>query len=189
MQHSCSSAQKARAPRTTIINAEMRVFIYVILLSERLWEHSQPLQIHGSYGSAQSSLFRASRRSSSVCDWCDEHFITCRVTTNRKSSVCHCLAGVTALLQHTTTLNRSSLGEASEPYIAIVYESGSVRGFVVKTSMRLFSKDAFNCDRTDIYNVTVTNDWSEARVDPLAALFIQRGGQTGKYQAVGLRAT
>ncbi len=37
--------------------------------------------------------------------------------------------------------------------------------------------------------VDVTNDWSEARVDPLAALFIQRGGQTGKYQAVGLRAT
>ncbi len=36
---------------------------------------------------------------------------------------------------------------------------------------------------------SVTNDWSEARVDPLAALFIQRGGQTGKYQAVGLRAT
>ncbi len=35
----------------------------------------------------------------------------------------------------------------------------------------------------------VTTDWSEARVDPLAALFIQRGGQTGKYQAVGLRAT
>ncbi len=36
---------------------------------------------------------------------------------------------------------------------------------------------------------SVTNDWSEARVDPLAALFKQRGGQTGKYQAVGLRAT
>ncbi len=36
---------------------------------------------------------------------------------------------------------------------------------------------------------SVTNDWSEARVDPIAALFIQRGGQTGKYQAVGLRAT
>ncbi len=29
--------------------------------------------------------------------------------------------------------------------------------------------------------VTVTNDRSEARVDPLAALFVQ--GQTGKYQA------
>ncbi len=36
--------------------------------------------------------------------------------------------------------------------------------------------------------VLVTNDWSEARVDPLAALLIQRGGQTGKYQAVVSRA-
>ncbi len=43
--------------------------------------------------------------------------------------------------------------------------------------------------KTTRYNQGVTNDWSEARVDPLAALFIQRGGQTGKYQAVGLRAT
>ncbi len=39
------------------------------------------------------------------------------------------------------------------------------------------------------HNIIVTNDWSEARVDPIAALFIQRGGQTGKYQAVELRAT
>ncbi len=37
--------------------------------------------------------------------------------------------------------------------------------------------------------LTVTNDWSEARVDPLAALLIQGGGQTGKYQAVVSRAT
>ncbi len=35
----------------------------------------------------------------------------------------------------------------------------------------------------------VTNDWSEARVDPHAALLRQRGGQTGKYQAVVSRAT
>ncbi len=35
----------------------------------------------------------------------------------------------------------------------------------------------------------VMNDWSEARVDPLAALLIQGGGQTGKYQAVVSRAT
>ncbi len=35
--------------------------------------------------------------------------------------------------------------------------------------------------------VTVTNDRSEARVDPLAALFVQ--GQTGKYQAEVSRAT
>ncbi len=33
----------------------------------------------------------------------------------------------------------------------------------------------------------VTNDRSEARVDPLAALFVQ--GQTGKYQAEVSRAT
>jgi len=39
-----------------------------------------------------------------------------------------------------------------------------------------------------IYNGGVTNDWSEARVDPLAALLIRRGGQTGKYQAVVSRA-
>ncbi len=37
--------------------------------------------------------------------------------------------------------------------------------------------------------LAVMNDWSEARVDPLAALLIQGGGQTGKYQAVVLRAT
>ncbi len=37
--------------------------------------------------------------------------------------------------------------------------------------------------------VIVMNDWSEARVDPLAALLIQGGGQTGKYQAVVSRAT
>ncbi len=36
---------------------------------------------------------------------------------------------------------------------------------------------------------SVTNDWSEARVDPLAALLKQRGGQTGKYQTVVSRAT
>ncbi len=36
---------------------------------------------------------------------------------------------------------------------------------------------------------SVTNDWSEARVDPLAALLKQRGGQTGKYQTVLSRAT
>ncbi len=43
----------------------------------------------------------------------------------------------------------------------------------------------------EMYNldVFVTNDWSEARVDPLAALLIQRGGQTGKYQIVVSRAT
>ncbi len=35
--------------------------------------------------------------------------------------------------------------------------------------------------------VTVTNDRSEARVDPLAALLVQ--GQTGKYQAGVSRAT
>ncbi len=35
---------------------------------------------------------------------------------------------------------------------------------------------------------SVTNDRSEARVDPLAALLIQRG-QTGKYQIVVSRAT
>ncbi len=35
---------------------------------------------------------------------------------------------------------------------------------------------------------SVMNDWSEARVDPLAALLIQGGGQTGKYQAVVSRA-
>ncbi len=34
-------------------------------------------------------------------------------------------------------------------------------------------------------NDGVTNDWSVARVDPLAALLIQ----TGKYQAVVSRAT
>ncbi len=34
---------------------------------------------------------------------------------------------------------------------------------------------------------SVTNDRSEARVDPLAALFVQ--GQTGKYQAEVSRAT
>ncbi len=34
---------------------------------------------------------------------------------------------------------------------------------------------------------SVTNDRSEARVDPLAALLVQ--GQTGKYQAEVLRAT
>ncbi len=39
------------------------------------------------------------------------------------------------------------------------------------------------------YSLKLTNDWSEARVDPLAALLIQRGGQTGKYQAVVSRAT
>ncbi len=37
--------------------------------------------------------------------------------------------------------------------------------------------------------IFVTNDWSEARVDPLAALLIQRGGQTSKYQIVVSRAT
>ncbi len=37
--------------------------------------------------------------------------------------------------------------------------------------------------------INVKNDWSEARVDPLAALLIQGGGQTGKHQAVVLRAT
>ncbi len=36
---------------------------------------------------------------------------------------------------------------------------------------------------------SVRKDWSEARVDPLAALLIQGGGQTGKYQAVVSRAT
>jgi len=35
------------------------------------------------------------------------------------------------------------------------------------------------------YSLKLTNDWSEARVDPLAALLIQRGGQTGKYHAGG----
>ncbi len=36
-------------------------------------------------------------------------------------------------------------------------------------------------------NQIVTNDRSEARVDPLAALLVQ--GQTGKYQAGVSRAT
>ncbi len=36
-------------------------------------------------------------------------------------------------------------------------------------------------------SVAVTNDRSEARVDPLAALIVQ--GQTGKYQAEVSRAT
>ncbi len=40
-----------------------------------------------------------------------------------------------------------------------------------------------------LFNVNVTNDWSEARVDPLAALLVQGKGQTGKYQAVLSRAT
>ncbi len=35
--------------------------------------------------------------------------------------------------------------------------------------------------------LVVTNDRSEARVDPLAALFVR--GQTGKYQAEVSRAT
>ncbi len=35
----------------------------------------------------------------------------------------------------------------------------------------------------------LTNDRSEARVDPLAALLVQGKGQTGKYQAVVSRAT
>ncbi len=35
--------------------------------------------------------------------------------------------------------------------------------------------------------IYVTNDRSEARVDPLAALLVQ--GQTGKYQAEVSRAT
>ncbi len=38
-----------------------------------------------------------------------------------------------------------------------------------------------------VMNKFVTNDRSEARVDPLAALLVQ--GQTGKYQAVVSRAT
>ncbi len=41
---------------------------------------------------------------------------------------------------------------------------------------------------SEVAKCSVTNDWSEARVDPLAALLIQRG-QTGKYQAVVSRAT
>ncbi len=40
-----------------------------------------------------------------------------------------------------------------------------------------------------IFEILVTNDRSEARVDPLAALLVQGGGQTGKYQAVVSRAT
>ncbi len=41
----------------------------------------------------------------------------------------------------------------------------------------------------DVKCIIVLNDWSEARVDPLAALLIQGGVQTGKYQAVVSRAT
>ncbi len=40
---------------------------------------------------------------------------------------------------------------------------------------------------SDTTNIVVTNDRSEARVDPLAALLVQ--GQTGKYQAGVSRAT
>ncbi len=40
----------------------------------------------------------------------------------------------------------------------------------------ILNKSCNNCSC-----ITVTNDRSEARVDPLAALFVQ--GQTGKYQA------
>ncbi len=42
---------------------------------------------------------------------------------------------------------------------------------------------------SEVAKSSVTNDWSEARVDPLAALLIQRGGQTGQYQIVVSRAT
>ncbi len=42
---------------------------------------------------------------------------------------------------------------------------------------------------SEVAKSSVMNDWSEARVDPLAALLIQGGGQTGKYQAVVSRAT
>ncbi len=42
---------------------------------------------------------------------------------------------------------------------------------------------------SEVVKSSVTNDWSEARVDPLAALLKQRGGQTGKYQTVVSRAT
>ncbi len=42
---------------------------------------------------------------------------------------------------------------------------------------------------SEVAKSSVTNDWSEARVDPLAALLIQGGGQTGKYQPVVSRAT
>ncbi len=42
---------------------------------------------------------------------------------------------------------------------------------------------------SEVAKSSVTTDWSEARVDPLAALLKQRGGQTGKYQTVVSRAT
>ncbi len=41
--------------------------------------------------------------------------------------------------------------------------------------------------KTAAWRSPVTNDRSEARVDPLAALLVQ--GQTGKYQAEVSRAT
>ncbi len=37
--------------------------------------------------------------------------------------------------------------------------------------------------------LSVTNDWSEARVDPHAALLRQRGGQTGRAMGQGRRQT
>ncbi len=42
---------------------------------------------------------------------------------------------------------------------------------------------------SEVAKSSVMNDWSEARVDPLAALLVQGKGQTGKYQAVVSRAT
>ncbi len=57
----------------------------------------------------------------------------------------------------------------------------------MKSMVRLGSRN--KAAGSEVAKSSVTNDWSEARVDPLAALLVQGKGQTGKYQAVVSRAT
>lgn len=110
--------QKQQSKQSNQTNAD-RLFLTVILLSERCWEHSQLFQIHvkhifGIFNSIMS-VFRTScgvlSSLLSLVWWWNPVFpdITCRVTTGHditnttavKSSICHYLTGkTTAIIVH-----------------------------------------------------------------------------------------
>ncbi len=90
---------------------------------------------------------------------------------------------------------RASSSDVSEfTDVALSFVNTLTEQATETVTIRTFSNQKSWVDRSirDAVNhrtAAVTTDWSEARVDPLAALLKQRGGQTGKYQTVVSRTT
>ncbi len=86
-----------------------------------------------------------------------------------------------SLLQNRVTEIQTTAQVGLHYRCAITFSYTTIQKFLFYSASYLKKKSKYN------FNVSVTNDRSEARVDPLAALLVQ--GQIGKNQAVVSRAT